>query len=451
MSLFSSSDQNKNYYYYDGNSRRMNVELPLLILGDDNDNNDSDNAVIPLPSSHLPPELSTLNTYSLRLKSASQRRLIDTVSKSPDRSYGHLVTSEVKVGAVGCAVELLIAARPVAEQQEQQTSTDLPDSSDVSVLTRGLWRFVVKEIISTFPYPVVLVDEIVDSVEPTNDDGQKESETTVDTTSSSPSPEEEQPTIYNDFEEDLIVNTMDDQPQHDNNNNDSTEDEEDEDLFIDTSIPDSDLTSLTLQTMKTYVNLLRSTDTTTTTPLQDYLASQQQQQQGDSVRPDTEEIVAVTQVFLQELIEMSSPSDRRYALAFLAAEIVNVNNEIRRRIVTTTDNHYRLRIVLSALRRKLDERRAIQVTDTITGTTTSNTDLQVGTPSLPTWSNDLKAGLKVEYFWNEEWGWCPGEIQQVERIFDEVIVTLKFEADGEVHRLPVTAEEKVRWRPVQRK
>lgn len=36
------------------------------------------------------------------------------------------------------------------------------------------------------------------------------------------------------------------------------------------------------------------------------------------------------------------------------------------------------------------------------------------------------------------------------KVLDEVIVNVRFD-DGETHRLPITADEKVRWRPPESK
>jgi hypothetical protein len=74
---------------------------------------------------------------------------------------------------------------------------------------------------------------------------------------------------------------------------------------------------------------------------------------------------------------------------------------------------------------------------------------QVGTPELPPWSKQITKGMKISYYWNEEWEWCDAEvIEDPVMIVDELIVTVRFE-DGEVHKLPFHPEEKARWRPAR--
>ena len=63
----------------------------------------------------------------------------------------------------------------------------------------------------------------------------------------------------------------------------------------------------------------------------------------------------------------------------------------------------------------------------------------------------MSEGTRLEYFWNEEFGWCEGVVVgDPVKIVDELIVTVRFE-DGETHKLPFRADEKVRWRPPQSK
>lgn len=74
---------------------------------------------------------------------------------------------------------------------------------------------------------------------------------------------------------------------------------------------------------------------------------------------------------------------------------------------------------------------------------------KVGSPELPPWVTGIKDGTRIEYFWNEEEGWCGGVVDgEPMKVLDELIVTVRFD-DGETHRLPITPDEKVRWRPPQ--
>mmetsp|Transcript_4998 Transcript_4998/g.5202 ORF Transcript_4998/g.5202 Transcript_4998/m.5202 type:complete len:87 (-) Transcript_4998:820-1080(-) len=75
-------------------------------------------------------------------------------------------------------------------------------------------------------------------------------------------------------------------------------------------------------------------------------------------------------------------------------------------------------------------------------------DFEVGYPPLPRWALTLKKGMRIEYYWNEEWDWSGGTIQDILKIMDELVVTVEFD-DGSLYRLPLNGEEKLRWRPSQ--
>jgi hypothetical protein len=104
-------------------------------------------------------------------------------------------------------------------------------------------------------------------------------------------------------------------------------------------------------------------------------------------------------------------------------------------------------------------------------------DLQVGQPSLPPWASAIRKGMRLEYFWNEDYNWCGGTVlDEPVWVVDEYLLTIQFE-DGEIHRLPFSAgtsptdytawspssihslaltsvvsslaDEKVRWRPAR--
>jgi hypothetical protein len=86
--------------------------------------------------------------------------------------------------------------------------------------------------------------------------------------------------------------------------------------------------------------------------------------------------------------------------------------------------------------------------ETIKAAEESQKDLKVGIPSLPPWANQIRNGVRVEYFWNEEEGWCGGiVVDDPVKIMDEIIITVQFDDDGSVHRLPLRGEDKARWRP----
>jgi hypothetical protein len=88
---------------------------------------------------------------------------------------------------------------------------------------------------------------------------------------------------------------------------------------------------------------------------------------------------------------------------------------------------------------------ANQITDD--GVDELNKDLKVGQPQLPKWALQITKGTKLEYFWNEDYGWCSGVVtEDPVTIVDEILLTIRFE-DSETHKLPRTAEDKIRRRP----
>ena len=161
-----------------------------------------------------------------------------------------------------------------------------------------------------------------------------------------------------------------------------------------------------------------------------------------------EEMAAVWEVFQMSLVDDIEPSRRRFAVAIMAAELANLKNDLRQEIVLVRNGEERLRIVLRELREKVGMAQARKLASSITDKTDeSDRDLKVGKPQLPPWAQQIKKGTNIEYFWNEEWGWCPGiVVDDPITIADELLLTIRFE-DGEEHRLPLTAEDKLRWRP----
>jgi hypothetical protein len=150
----------------------------------------------------------------------------------------------------------------------------------------------------------------------------------------------------------------------------------------------------------------------------------------------------------------------------MAGELANLPSDARVKMLVTTDGVARLRLVLRELSFILSMDSARQITKSLSlgggGTGDSiNIDprslkeaedsqkqLQVGTPKLPKWADQIKKGIRVEYFWNEDEGWCLGTVHEDPiKIMDEIIVTLKFDDDGTIHKLPFRGDDKARWRP----
>jgi hypothetical protein len=165
-----------------------------------------------------------------------------------------------------------------------------------------------------------------------------------------------------------------------------------------------------------------------------------------------DEIAAVFDVFQSTLVDICPlPTDRFFAIAMMAAELASLDNSVRRTCLTLTNGVDRMRFVLRALQSKIKVLRARNAANQITRSTDEQQrDLQVGAPSLPSWARDIRKGMKLEYFWNEEHGWCLAEVVE-EPLFvvNEIVITLFFPEDGTTHRLPFTADDKIRWRPAR--
>jgi hypothetical protein len=315
---------------------------------------------------------------------------------------------------------LLNVAEQAGEEEAQQTAAaELGQAT--TVVCQGAFRFVVKEVVSSIPYPVTVVDELLDDDD--DDDGE---------TSSDPAAEE------------------------------TEEDEDDEDEDDDDSeyadLEPADLVKRTMLAMKSYVDqkLEETADSDRLTLLEQSILelggmTSRQRLAARAGRQAAEEAAAVFEVFQSSLVDLFIlPNERWFALAFLAAELGNLDNAVRRKILRMTNSLERLRYVLQELEEVVRMERARKVANQITGKTDeAGKDLKVGQPELPPWARSIRKGTKVEYYWNEEHGWCRGGVvEDPVMVVDELIVTVHFE-DGSTHRLPFRADEKVRWRPAQ--
>jgi len=443
--LFSSNNNNNSYAQA---LKRRNVPLPLLDI-----DNDNDSIIIPLPAAHLPNELTTLQIYGTQLQSAIHKMMIDdAVSKVKPVTmdnllgprdappiYGHVVSkkqpdnddsdsdSSSLIGAIGCAAEIVMATpsdalkiESITEEFEPLVSSSSDDDNSsmigsgeapMTVLAKGSFRFVVKEIKQTFPFPIAIVDELIDDV-----------------------PIETGPLEYNDFE-------------------DKFDDDYDDDIYA--KIDSSDLISRTLQAMKTIVDQKLSTKRKARTPLEEAILKDSgiitdSTTNNSMEQEQAEEMAALFQVFVGDLGDIAPTRiERLYAVAMMAAEFAGLGNAIRKEALTMTDGVARLRLVLEATEQRIGMVQAKTITDQILEKTSdsSEKDLKVGTPSLPPWARQIRKGTKVEYFWNEVEGWCKGEVSEDPvMVVDELIITVLFD-DGTTVRLPFQGDEKARWRP----
>jgi hypothetical protein len=141
----------------------------------------------------------------------------------------------------------------------------------------------------------------------------------------------------------------------------------------------------------------------------------------------------------------------------LAPDLTAFTNDQRRTVMMMILHHPNDGGVAGAARRageiiheKLSMERARQMAATITDAVDASTqDLKVGSPTLPLWARQIQKGTRVEYFWNIETGWCSGTVTGDPLfIVDEWILSVKFDDDGSTHRLALSADDKLRWRPL---
>ncbi|KAG7367017.1 hypothetical protein IV203_029687 [Nitzschia inconspicua] len=468
---------------------RKNVELPLLDLVDrtekdvqSKDQSTSSLILTPLPSSNFPDQLATPFLYGLQVDTPLHKLILEEATSmaltaaagsinssssalsSPQQQqqrrrqrpmYGQLVwkNGDSLVGAIGCTAEILVnAPTRQAFEKDPQLARDLEDSTKINddnpsssfspapssldgtppntVLCRGGYRFVVKEVVKTIPFPVVIVDEIEDDA----DEDDSDMFFSVKSTSSN-----------NDRDDD------------DNDGDDDDDDDDDDDEL--SGLPAPELIRRTMLGVQSVISarLDDAIAKNNLSPLEKFILDSglgSGAGGGTGINPaaielaHAEEMAAVWEVFQTSLVDDIEPKDRRFSVAIMAAELTDMNNDIRKQILLTRNSEERLRIVLRELN-EIDgmakaKKIASQITDQVDEL---DKDLKVGKPQLPKWALQITKGTKIEYFWNEEYGWCKGEvIDEPVTVVDEILLTIRFE-DGEIHKLPLMAEEKVRWRP----
>ena len=427
--------------------KRRNVKIPLLDITDED-------SILPLPASHLPNELATLQIYGIQLQAGVHKLMItDTLSNvtpyasndifaaKQEATYGHIVQKGEDgglIGSIGCAAEIVVATpsgsmelQPLDSDSEMigmpmgnnanAEEGDFSGSGDdpMTLLCKGSFRFIVKEVIQTFPYPIAIVDELLD-------------EAPVESSDTADADADAAPIEYNDF-----------------GNDDFYDDDEEEDMYA--LIDSTDLIPRTLQAMKAIVDQKISTKPKSLSPLEQIILkdSGADMTMRNMERDQAEEMAAVFDIFISSLFDIApSRIERLYVVAIMATEFAGLDNDVRKNVLTMVDGVARLRIVLKEAEKRISMVQAKKITEEIVEQNDEGSkDLQVGTPTLPPWAKSIKKGTKLEYFWNEIEGWCKGYVSEDPvMVVDELIITVLFE-DGYTHKLPFQGDEKARWRP----
>jgi predicted DNA-binding protein YlxM (UPF0122 family) len=234
-------------------------------------------------------------------------------SGAKEHAYGYIVSKKSKdslVGAIGCTAEILINAIP---SDADFTRSDVGDDVPITILCRGSYRFVVKEVVKTFPYPVGIVDELVD----------------------------EEPLQSERVEKD------------------------DDDLYAD--LDSSELVRRTMVGLKILIDQKLSDQESGLSPLEKSILEDTGLPLVEHQQSHAEEMAAVFDVFQSSLIDIAPmPIERYYAIGMLAAEMANVDNRIRQTIIPMTDGLARLRVVLRELESAVDLNRARKMANAIT-------------------------------------------------------------------------------------
>ena len=375
-----------------------NVKLPLLQLPDSGD----DSVLQPLPSAHLPAELSTVHIYSLPARTPLHKTILEhAIHEQEDCLYGHVVSSRDSplVGVIGCAAKVL---RPVPAASV--------DDKIQSYLCRGDFRFIVTRIVQEIPFPIVIVDELVDE----NLDESLPSSAAMG----------------------LEL--------------DDDDDDEDEGLY-ETWTPDRLIERMLPMVEEYCQKQLDQTDRQLSPLEQDILIKSGLPDAFFAKRNAAEEKLAVWKVFQLSLPEFAASNRSYYAFAMLAAQLCNLSNPVRQELLQMRNGHQRLVFLAEQLDETVGMERARLMAKQITDETDqASKDLKVGEPQLPPWASSIRKGTELEYYWNEEYEWCRGTVvEEPVKVVDEILLTVYFEDDGTTHRLPLRADEKIRWRPVR--
>ena len=482
------------------------IEIPLLDFLPSNNDDDEDPKkkkkkdeilVQPLPSIHLQqqPELSSIHVYGMKLTVPLHQQIINhawdiaatntdpnnridldddlmpqrvlpyndptkiplvgiVAYKPPPQPSDDGTAKHPAIGAIGCVVHVLYNTA-IANNDEYTKSLNMDNCNDdmadpskkkkknkpiryntpstsKTVLCRGLFRFIVRDIKQSIPYTVALIEELSDENELT-----------------------------------------------------ATERSQKLPVVSEVSDPFANMTTTemmqqTLQSMQLVIdrmmeNAIQSSNKPLTpleeSILQDNGMIDQQQQVLNEIRETAREYNNIWKMFLASLVDMS-PQERYFAVPIMAAEICHFPNEVRRQMLVTTQAIERLRIACRAATNSVTDRSTSSLSTSTTLTTIKNSvvsmdntvgtsrggnggsvvmsqNLNVGTPKLPSWSKKIKKGTILEYYWNEDYGWCRGQVIEdpLRIVPDEIVLTMHFPDDDSTHRLPFSAEEKVRWRP----
>jgi hypothetical protein len=401
----------------------------------------SSRMIQPLPSRQYPAdEMRTLFLYGMPIQFPVHQAIINdaknriATADTTDTElacFGHLAykpnddSDQSLVGAIGCAAQILPI--PLLSSFVVDEAANNAQQGEINaVLCRGWYRFIVRKVIQTIPYPVAIVDELVD-----DDDSNDNISNTVAAAAKG--------TVYNDLSD----------------AEEGDDDDDDDDDYAD--LTPGQLEKRLVQGMRDYVQQQLDLANGEMSPLE--VSILEEEGAGAVVSAQcqaAEEMAAVLDVFIHYMVDESpAPTDRYYMLAMMAAEMTSLDNDARRKILVVTNSVQRLRIVLAAVEDKVGMARARLVAKSITAKSDEeDKDLKVGKPQLPVWALQIRKGMRIEYYWNEEFEWCACQVVKDPVLHEndnELVLTVLFEDDDDrTRQLPFRADEKARWRPARR-
>ena len=258
--------------------------------------------------------------------------LVGVIAYKPPTGSKDDSTKHSAIGTIGCAVQVLYnAAIMNNDEYKKNLNIDSGSNNDMTggsrnkkkkktiryntpstsktVLCRGLFRFIVRDIKQSIPYTVALVEELHDI---------RESEVLTTT-----SPNVESNTMINDSHANMTT---------------------------------TELMQRTLQSMQYVVDrMMEHAIQSSNQPLnpleesilQDNGMIHQQQQARNEIRETAQEYNDIWNIFRSSLVDMS-PNERYYSVPFMAAEICHFPNQVRRQMLVTTNPIERLRIACRA-------------------------------------------------------------------------------------------------------
>ncbi|GKY90678.1 hypothetical protein MPSEU_000041200 [Mayamaea pseudoterrestris] len=335
---------------------------------------DEDVMAFPLPADHLPYELSGMGLGGVRLSTREHRRFFRHAFLEQGGRMGIVALHDGRankslVGAVGCVVQAF-CAESLREDDEIKSTGVSPKLSPL-VSTNGKWRFIVKEVLSTNPFPVVLVDEL--------------------------------------FDQKVIDKTR----PRDGKGNDSQE------LSKGVERHEADeLMATLMDAMHAHVH--------------------QHLKKAEPEQSNVQCQKARALDYVSRIIDDLYPSieEKYYCIGLLSMEFVRLTNDERRIYLSMTDSVERMRVMLGLLRQQL----SVSDAGSNLGLTVNNDVEPVGLlaaknvendkrplPASFAWDTKLLPGMIVEYYYNDELGWCRGKVMTESIVtFDGSMVKVYF-------------------------